>query len=101
MMRIKKNDTVIVLTGKDKGKKGTVIDVIPDKDLVQVKGIAVATRHAKARRNGEQSSIKKIESYINASNVMLVAADGKPCRVNFKVIDGKKVRVSNRTGEAI
>lgn len=101
MMRIKKNDTVIVLTGRDKGKKGTVLEVVSEKDLVKVAGIAMHTKHMKARRQGETSTIKKEEGYINISNVMLVV-DGKPTRVNFQVReDGTKMRVSNRTQQEI
>ena len=72
MMAIKKNDKVVVLTGRDKGKTGTVIEVLPKKGKVLVKGIAMVSRHAKARKQGETSSIKKKESYINVSNVMAV-----------------------------
>ena len=71
-MAIKKNDKVTVLTGKDKGKTGTVIEVLPKKGKVLVKGIAMVSRHAKAKKQGETSSIKKKESYINISNVMAV-----------------------------
>lgn len=102
MMRIKKNDTVLVLTGRDKGKRGTVLEVVPDQDLVKVAGIAMVTKHFKPRKQGETGGIRKQEGYINASNVMLVSTDGKPCRVNFKVQeDGKKVRVCNRTKDVI
>lgn len=102
MMRIKKNDTVVVLSGKDKGKQGTVLDFKLDKNLVKIKGIAIVTKHVKARRQGETSSIKKEESYINLSKVMLVSStDSKPCRVNFKTVDGKKVRMCNRTKTVI
>lgn len=102
MMRIKKNDTVLVLTGRDRGKRGTVIEVVSDKGLVKVAGIAIVTKHYKARKQGETSGIKKQEGYINASNVMLISSDKKPCRVNFKILeDGKKVRVCNRTKEIV
>ncbi len=103
MLRIKKNDTVIVLTGKDKGKRGTVLEVVTDKNLVKVAGVAMLTKHYKARRSGEVSSIKKQEGYINLSNVMLISPlDSKPCRVNFKVLeDGTKVRVCNRTKQTM
>jgi len=102
MMRIKKNDTVLVLTGRDKGKRGTVLEVVPAKGLVKVSGVAVVTKHYKARKQGEVSSIKKQEGYINASNVMLISTDGKPCRVNFKSLeDGNKVRVCNRTKDVV
>lgn len=103
MMRIKINDTVLVLSGKDKGKKGTVIDVQVDKNRVKVKDIALVTKHIKSRKQGQPSEIKQLESYINISNVMLInPSDSKPTRVNFKVMqDGKKVRVCNRTEEII
>lgn len=102
MLRIKKNDTVLVLTGRDKGKRGTVLEVVADKDLVKVAGVAIVTKHYKARKQGETSAIKKQEGYIHASNVMLISSDKKPCRVNFKVReDGKKVRLCNRTKEII
>jgi large subunit ribosomal protein L24 len=68
-MHIKKNDTVVVLTGKDKGKQGVVIEVLPKKGKVKVRGVAIVTRHVKARRQGEVSTIKKEESYIDMSNV--------------------------------
>jgi large subunit ribosomal protein L24 len=101
MMRVKKNDTVVVITGKDKGKQGVVLDVVPDKNLVKVKGIAVVTKHVKARRQGQVSTIKKEESFIHLSNVMPVpSAKSAPCRVGYKVLEnGKKVRVSSRTQE--
>lgn len=103
MMRIKKNDTVLVLTGRDKGKKGTVIEVLSDKNKVKVAGIAMHTKHYKARRQGETSTIKRQEGYIHLSNVMLISpTDSKPTRVNFKTLeDGTKVRVSNRTKQVL
>lgn len=103
MMRIRRNDTVKVLTGKDKGKQGTVIDVNGEKGLIKVDGIAMVTKHYKARRQGEQSSIKRQESFINLSNVMLVSpADGKPTRVGFKIQeDGTKARRCKRTNKVL
>lgn len=66
---IKKGDQVYVLTGKDRGKKGTVLAVLPKEGKVMVKGVAVVTRHVKARRQGETSGIKQEERYIDISNV--------------------------------
>ena len=63
--RIKKNDTVVVLSGKDKGKTGSVIEILPKKGKVMVKGVAVVTRHVKARKQGEVPGIKKEETYID------------------------------------
>ncbi len=68
---IKKGDLVYVLNGKDKGKKGTVLRVLPKKKKVMVKGVALVTRHYKARKQGETSGIKKVERYIDVSNVMV------------------------------
>ncbi len=103
MLRIKKNDTVVVLTGRDKGKRGAVLEVDVDKDLVKVAGIQMLTKHVKPRRQGETGGIRKMEGYIHLSNVMLVSPhDSKPCRVNFKVLEnGTKVRVCNRTKQEI
>lgn len=70
--KIKKNDTVIVITGSDKGKKGTVIDILPKKGKVKVQGVAIVSRHAKARRQGDKSKIRKQESFIDVSNVRKV-----------------------------
>lgn len=68
---IKKGDLVFVLTGKDKGKKGAVISIQPDKGKVKVKGVALVARHYKARKQNELSGIKKVERYIDMSNVVI------------------------------
>lgn len=94
--RVKQNDTVMVISGKDKGKTGKVIEVLPEKNLVKVQNIAVVTRHVKARRQGEVAGIKKEEGFINLSKVMPIC-DGKPTRVNTKMLEnGTSVRVSNK-----
>lgn len=99
--RIRKNDTVVVLSGKDKDKQGTVIQVFPKKDKIIVKGIAMVTRHQKARKQGEVSGIKKQEGFVNCSNVMPVCAScHKACRVGSVVLeDGKRVRTCKRCKE--
>lgn len=99
--RIKKNDTVVVLSGKDKGKQGPVIALKPKKGEVLIKGIAVATRHAKARRAGETAGIKKEERFIPISIVMPICTScKKPCRINAKKLEnGKNVRMCNRCKE--
>lgn len=81
--RIKKNDTVFVLSGKDKGKTGSVIEISSKADKVLVKGISLATHHAKARRQGDVAGIKQEESYIAISKVMPVCSScKKACRIN-------------------
>lgn len=71
-LQIKKGDQVFVLTGKDRGKKGVVIAILPKKGKVMVKGVALAVRHVKAKRQGETSGIKREERFIHISNVMPV-----------------------------
>ena len=101
MMHVRKNDTIKVLTGKDKGKEGVVLSVLPKKGKVLVKGIAIVTRHVKQRRQGEVAGIKQEEGFIDLSNVMPVCtACKKPCRINVKMLDdGKKARACNRCKE--
>ena len=99
-LHIKKNDTVIVLAGKDKGKKGKVQKVLVDDQRVIVEGINMITKHTKPSMANQQGGIVNKEAPIDASNVMLVFK-GKTTRVGFKVEDGKKVRVAKSTGEVI
>lgn len=102
MARVKKNDVVEVISGKDKGKQGAVIEILSKKGKIIVKDIGVVTRHVKARRQGEIAGIKKEERPILLSKVMPVCSTcKKPCRVNAKILeDGKKVRSCNRCKEA-
>lgn len=101
-MKIKKGDTVIVLTGKDKGAKGEVLKVMPDENRVVVQGINVAKKHQKASAAGA-GGIQNKESPIHASNVALMDPKSqKATRVGYKTsADGKKVRVARASGETI
>ena len=94
-MNIRKNDKVVVLSGRDKGKQGEVLRAMPKEGKVVVQGVSVATKHQKARKQGEESSIIKVETPIYACKVMVVCPKcSKPTRVAHKVTaDGKKVRV--------
>ncbi len=101
-MNIKKNDTVIVLSGKDKGKKGTVLETQPKTGKVVVEGINVATVHNKARKQGEESAIIRKEIPMYASKVMRVCPKcGKPTRPAYKLADGGKSRVCKKCGASI
>jgi large subunit ribosomal protein L24 len=99
--RIKKNDLVRVISGKDKNKEGSVIRVLPKKGKVLVKDVAVVTRHVKPRKAGEQGGIRKEESYIRLSKVMPVcSACKKAARINTKLLEGgKRARMCNRCKE--
>jgi len=100
-MHIKKEDTVVVITGKDKGKRGKVLRVFPDKDRVIVEGVNVQTKHQKQTRK-ERSDIKHVEGPIHVSNVMYYDAKAKTgTRVGRRVVDGEKVRFSKKTGEIL
>ena len=102
-MNIKKNDEVIVLSGKDKGKKGKVLSADPKGGKVVVEGVNVAKCHVKARKPGEESGIFRKETPIYASKVMRVCPKcGKPTREAHKTLTtGEKVRVCKKCGETI
>ena len=91
-MKLRKGDTVEVITGKDKGKRGEIQRVLPAQNKVLVTGINVATKHAKPRRANDRAGIIDRDMPIHASNVMLVHK-GKRVRVGYELRDGKKVRV--------
>ena len=99
--RIKKGDNVVVLSGKDKGRTGTVLQVMPKDGKVLVQGVNVAARHRKPSQANPQGGLEKIEAPLHISKVAHVTADGKPTRVRFETQDGKKVRVAVKTGEKI
>ena len=101
-MNIIKGDTVVVLSGKDKGKTGKVLAVFPDAHKLLVEGVNVATKHQKARRQGEQGGINKTEIPIFSCKVMVVCPKcGKPTRVAHRFENGSKVRVCKKCGENI
>ena len=98
-MNIKKGDTVVVLSGKDKGKQGKVLGTVPGSLKVVVEGINMVTCHVKARKQGQESAIVKREAPLYASKVQVVCAKcGKATRVAHKIEDGKKSRVCKHCG---
>ncbi len=98
-MNIKRDDKVIVLSGKDKGKEGKVLSVDPKAGKVIVEGVSVASKHSKPRKQGEKGGIIKIETPIYACKVMVVCPKcGKATRVAHKLENGKNVRVCKKCG---
>ena len=98
-MNVKKGDTVVVLSGKDKGKQGKVQGTLPSEAKVIVEGINMVTCHTKPRRQGEEGGIVKREAPLYASKVQVVCPKcGKATRVAHKIVDGKKSRVCKRCG---
>jgi large subunit ribosomal protein L24 len=101
-MHIRKNDRVIVIAGKEKGKIGRVLRVLLDSNRVLVEGLNTVKRHTKPDQQNQQGGIVEKEAPLHASNVALVEKDGKPTRVGFQVLeDGKKIRISRRTKQEI
>ena len=100
--KIKKGDKVVVLSGKDKGRTGTVAKVMPKDGKVVVDGINVAARHRKPSQANPQGGIDRLPAPMAISKVALAdPKDGKPTRVRFETKDGKKVRVAVKSGETI
>jgi ribosomal protein L24, bacterial/organelle len=102
-LHVKKNDTVIVITGKDKGKKGRVIAAFPRENRVLVEGVNMVKKHARPSQANPQGGILTKEAPIHVSNVMLIdPKTGAPTRIGYKILeDGRKVRYAKKSGEII
>ncbi len=99
--KIKKGDRVVVLTGKDKGRQGSVLKVLPKDERVVVEGLNMVQRHTRPTQLDPQGGIKVKEAPIHVSNVAIVDSQGKPTRVGFRIEGDKKVRFAKTTGEVI
>ncbi len=100
-MQIKKDDTVMVITGKDKGKKGKVLKALPNEEKIIVEGVNLQTKHQKQTRK-LKSEIKHQEGPIHVSNVMFYDAKTKvPTKIGYKIENGQKKRVSKKSGQII
>ena len=101
-MFVRKDDKVVVPSGRDKGKEGKVLKVDPKAGKLIVEGVSVASRHMKPRKQGEQGGIVKVETPIYACKVMVVCPKcGKPTRVAHKIEGGKKLRACKKCGAAL
>ncbi|MFN9847445.1 50S ribosomal protein L24 [Phenylobacterium sp.] len=99
--KIKKGDRVVVLTGKDKGRQGAVLKILPKDNRVVVEGLNMVQRHTRPSQADPQGGIKHKEASLHLSNVAIVDSNGKATRVGFRVDGDKKVRVAKTTGEVI
>ena len=99
--KIKKGDRVMVLTGKDKGRQGAVLKILPKDNRVVVEGLNMVQRHTRPSQADPQGGIKHKEASLHLSNVAIVDSNGKATRVGFRVDGDKKVRVAKTTGEVI
>jgi len=101
-IHVKTGDSVIVITGKDKGKKGKVLEVQPAKCRVIVEGVNLIKKHVRPSQQNPEGGILTQEAYIDASNVMHIdPKSGKPTRIGHKEVNGKKVRIAKKSGEVI
>ena len=104
-MKIHKGDEVVVIAGKDRGRKGKVIQAYPTRDRVLVEGVNRIKKHTRVsqtQRGAQSGGIVTQEAPIHVSNVMVVDSDGKPARLGKKTTDdGKRVRISRRTGKEL
>jgi len=101
--RIRKGDTVVVISGAQKGKRGEVLRVLPKEGRALVQGVNIAKRHTKPRGMGQPGGIVEQEATVHLSNLMLIdSKTDKPTRVGFRVLeDGRKVRVAKSSGNVI
>ena len=100
-MKIKKGDTVQLITGNDVGKSGRVIKVYPEKEKIIVEGLNMVKKHARPTQENPQGGIMEKEAAVHISNVMIISG-GKPTRVGYKILDdGKKVKFAKKSGEVI
>lgn len=101
-MHVKKGDKVQVISGKDKGKQGIILQALPKRNRVIVEGINVVKKHAKPSQENPQGGILDQEATIHVSNVMpLDPKTNEPTRVGYKVENGKKVRIAKKSGEEL
>jgi len=100
-MKIRKGDTVQIMSGTDAGKVGRVIKVYLDRDRILIEGVNIVKKHTRPSQDNPQGGIIEKEASIHISNTLLMAS-GKPTKVGYKILeDGKKVRVAKKTGEVI
>ena len=99
--KIRKGDRVVVLTGKDKGRQGSVVKVLPKESRVVVEGLNMVQRHTRPSQGDPQGGIKNKEAPLHVSNVAVVDSKGKPTRVGFRMEGDKKVRFAKTTGEVV
>ena len=101
-MKIKKGDTVLIISGKDRGKKGAVLQVFPEAARAMVQGANLKKKHRKPKKTGEKGQIVNLPAALPISNIKLVCPKcGKPTRVGYKVADKKKYRICKKCGEEI
>lgn len=101
-MKVRKNDTILIVKGKDKGKKGKVLNVFPGVFKLTVEGMNLATKHVRPKKGGQKGQMVKIPKPFSVSNVKLVCPKcGLPSRVGYKITEGGKFRICKRCKQEI
>ena len=101
-MKIKKGDTVLIISGKDRGRKGKILEVFPKENRILVEGINLRKKHQRPRRTGEKGQIVELPASIDIANVKLICPKcGKATRVGYKISGGKKYRICKKCGQEI
>ena len=101
-MKLKKGDTVLIISGKDKGKKGKILRVLPNDKKIMVEGVFIMKKHVRPRRQGEKGQRLEIPGYIDASNAKLVCPKcGKAVRTGYRIMDDKKYRICKKCNQEI
>ncbi|MDR2952287.1 MAG: 50S ribosomal protein L24 [Treponema sp.] len=99
--KIKKEDTVQVIAGKDKGKKGRVLKILRDKDRVLVEGVNIVKKAQKKRKQQDRGGIIEVEAAIHSSNLMIICKKCGPVRIGYKIDGDNKIRVCRKCREAL
>lgn len=101
-MKLKKGDTVLIISGKDRGKKGKVLEALPKEERIVVEGANLRKKHVRPRRMGEKGQIIELPAPIHISNLKLICPKcGKATRVGYKILEGKKIRICKKCGQEI
>jgi large subunit ribosomal protein L24 len=100
-VRIKRNDTVLVIAGKDKGKTGRVLKVDHERNRLLVEGVNIIKKTARKKKQNDRGGIIEVEGSIHASNVMIVNRQGNPSRIGYRFENGRKVRFAKNGGEVL
>lgn len=101
-MKIRKNDTVLIILGKDRGRRGKILDVFPKEGKVVVEGMNIKKRHIRPKKSGEKGQIAETPAPFSISNVKLICPKcGKPTRVGYKSVEKKKYRICKKCNQEI
>lgn len=102
IMKIRKNDTVLIISGKDRGKRGKVLDVFPKEERLVVEGVNLRKKHVKPKKSGEKGQVVELPGLLSSSNVKLVCPKcSEPARVGYKIIEKKKYRICKKCNQEI